>query len=108
MVIKFRSIADLKAYYADPVHAMVRRELLSFCDPDIRGLYELLDSQGTAEDRRATLFHAVEAAATRYMLRVDFALDSPGRSVLEVEPVAFELPAITRPSAAHSATAKLR
>lgn len=92
LVLKFRCAADLTDYYADRVHAEVRKDLLSFCDPSIRNLYELVNRSELDGNERQSIFEAIEATASKYMLRSDFMLDSPLAEALKREPVPFELP----------------
>jgi hypothetical protein len=106
LVLKLRSVTDLNAYYSHKLHAEVRKDLLSFCDPTIRSLYELVDSTEIGTDQKKVVFDAIEAEAAKYMLRSDFMLDSPTGKVLKVLPVQFDLPELSKlPQSARAAQA---
>lgn len=93
LVLRLRSIDDLKEYYEHPVHSEVRRELLCFSDPRLIELYNLLENPEklTAEERKV-LYGAIETTASTILLRADFSLESPFKGILEIAPVDFHLP----------------
>lgn len=88
LVLKFRSADDLRLYYEDPTHSTIRRQLLSELDPTIATVYETLERLN--EEGRKQVFGAIEQAASRLMVRVDYMRE--GRSPIAVTPVPFSLP----------------
>lgn len=92
LVLKFKSVDDLKEYYEHPVHSEVRRDLLCFCEPKLLEMFELLNAEKLSEHEHKIVYEAIEAAATSVLIRADFGLETPVPGVLEIAPVEFQLP----------------
>ena len=64
LVLKLRNIEALREYYENPLHSDIRRELLCFCEPKFREMYELLEAPSKlSEDEKSIVYNAIEAAA---------------------------------------------
>ncbi|HSK74323.1 MAG TPA: toll/interleukin-1 receptor domain-containing protein [Pyrinomonadaceae bacterium] len=92
-VMKFRSLDMLHQYYENEVHSKVRRILYSLCDKYTGTLYEMIDNSDPNDTKkREAIFHAIEGTASRILIRADYVQQDALLSIVQLDPVPFELP----------------
>lgn len=71
LLMRFESGSDLNTYYEHEIHSEAREFLFRSFDPNIASLYNLL-SNTQSKDQCALIYKAIEALASKYVMRVDY------------------------------------
>lgn len=72
LIFHFKDETQLRKYYSEARHSLIRRTLYEAFSPEIAGLYRQLDEIRAADGDPAPLYARIEALAAPFMQRMDF------------------------------------
>ncbi|MFT4252038.1 MAG: toll/interleukin-1 receptor domain-containing protein [Caulobacter sp.] len=91
LIIRFINRDDYYRYMASKEHSRVRRDLYSSFDQDIADLYQKADDLPKSGKARSQIFRDIEALASNFMVRRDFAADQWIDDIVKTKPYAFSV-----------------